>query len=315
MLSALSFPAEAQQPAKIPRVGWLAAASSTPTLNDAFRQGLSELGYVEGKNIVIVYRYETEGKFDRLLAFAAELVNLKVDVIFASGGGQPVLAAKKTTTAIPIVMSNVDDPVAFGLVESLARPGGNVTGPSATPGLGLHGKRLELLKEIFPKVSRVAVLWNDIPGSVISVREMEAAAPSLSIKLQSLFMREPNDLEQAFSAIKRERAEALVTINSPVVTSQLKRIVDLAAKSRLPTMSQESRWVEGGGLMSYTASDAESFRRAATYVDKILKGAKPADLPVEQPMKFEFVINLKTAKQIGLTIPQSVLYRADKVIK
>ena len=305
--------AQGQQPGKIPKLGWLAAASSTPSLNDAFRQGLHQLGYIEGKNIVIEYRRAE--KADQLPSLAAELVRLKVDVIFTSGGGQPTRAAKNATTTIPIVFSNIDDPVAFGLVDSLARPGGNITGLSATPGPGLPGKRLELLKESFPNISRMAVLWNAIPGSVVAKKEYEAAAQSLDIKLQSVEMRELNDLEQAFSAMKRERAEAVATINSPVVSSWLERIVELAAKSRLPTMSAESRWVEAGGLMSYGSSYPDLYRRAAIYVDKILKGRKPADLPVEQPMRFELVINLKTAQQIGLTIPPWMLMRADKVIK
>ena len=313
-LVAFTLPANAQQVEKIPRLGWLAAASSTPALNDAFRQGLRQLGYIEGENIVIEHRRAE--KADQLSSIAAELVRLKVDVIFASGGGQPVLAAKNATARIPIVMSNVDDPVAFGLVGSLARPGGNITGLSATPGLGLSGKRLELLKETIPNVSRVAILWYpDNPGSVISKREYEAAAEPLGIKPQSLEMRDPTDLEQAFSAMKRDRAEVLVTINSPAVTGQLKRIVEFAAKSRLPTIHQESRWANAGGLMSYGTSYPDLYRRAAIYVNKILKGAKPGDLPVEQPTKFELVINLKAAKQIGLTIPPNVLARADRVIK
>jgi putative tryptophan/tyrosine transport system substrate-binding protein len=314
VLLALSFPSGAQQPGKVPRLGWLASPGVTSGFYEAFRQALRELGYVEGKNIVIEYRRAE--KTDHLPSLAAELVRLKVDVIFASGGSQAALAAKNATTTIPIVMSNVDDPVAFGLVASLARPGGNITGLSATPGLGLEGKRLELLKESFPKLSRVAALLN--PNHPFALRfktEYETAAQPMGIRLQPLEMREPTDLEQAFSAAKRERAEVLVTINSPLVTSQLKRIVDFAAKSRLPTMHQESRWVEAGGLMSYGTDYASLYRRAATYVDKILKGTKPVDLPVEQPTKFELIINLKTAKQISVTIPQSVLYRADKVIR
>jgi putative ABC transport system substrate-binding protein len=215
LLLALSLPAEAQQPARIPKLGWLAAGSSTPTLNDAFRDGMRQLGYVEGTNLVILYRY-SEGKFDRLLDLATELARLNVDVIFASGGGQPVLAAKKATGTIPIVMSNVDDPVAFGLIESLARPGGNITGLSATPGLELNGKRLELLRDTLPKLAHVAILWN--PEHVLQVhikKEYEAAASRLGMKVQFLEMREPNDLEPLFSAIKKERAEALVTVNSP----------------------------------------------------------------------------------------------------
>jgi putative tryptophan/tyrosine transport system substrate-binding protein len=311
---ALCVPAQAQQAGKVPKLGWLASPGVTPDFSEAFRQGLRELGYLEGKNIVIEHRRAE--KTDQLPSLAAELVRLKVDVIFASGGSQAALAAKSATTTIPIVMSNVDDPVAFGLVASLARPGGNITGLSATPGLGLEGKRLELLKESFPKVSRVAALLN--PNHPFALRfktEYEAAAQPLGIRLLSLEMRDPIDLEQAFSAANRERAEVLVTINSPLVTSQLKRIVDLAAKSRLPTMHQERRWVEAGGLMSYGTDYAGLYRRAAVYVDKILKGTQPVDLPVEQPTKFEFIINLKAAKQIGLTIPPNVLARADRVIR
>jgi putative tryptophan/tyrosine transport system substrate-binding protein len=311
---ALCVPAQAQQAGKVPKLGWLASPGVTPDFSEAFRQGLRELGYLEGKNIVIEHRRAE--KTDQLPSLAAELVRLKVDVIFASGGSQAALAAKSATTTIPIVMSNVDDPVAFGLVASLARPGGNITGLSATPGLGLEGKRLELLKESFPKVSRVAALLN--PNHPFALRfktEYEAAAQPLGIRLLSLEMRDPTDLEQAFSAANRERAEVLVTINSPLVTSQLKRIVDLAAKNRLPTMHQERRWVEAGGLMSYGTDYAGLYRRAAVYVDKILKGTQPVDLPVEQPTKFEFIINLKAAKQIGLTIPPNVLARADRVIR
>jgi len=307
------FAAEAQRPGNVPKIGWLASGSSAPTLNDAFRQGLRDLGYVEGKNIVIEYRYAE--RFDRLPSLATELVHLKVDVIFASGGAQPALAAKNATTTIPVVMSNVGDPVAFGLVASLARPGGNVTGLSIVA-LELDGKRLELLKESFPEVSRVAVLWSPTnPGSVINKRQMEAPAQSLGIQLQSVEIRTPSDLEQAFSTMKRERAEAAITINSPVVINQLKRIVDLTAKNRLPAMHSERRWVESGGLMSYGPNYADLYRRAATYVDKILKGAKPANLPIEQPSKFELIINLKTAKALGLTLPPSLLLRADQVIE
>jgi putative ABC transport system substrate-binding protein len=314
LLLATVSSAAAQQVEKISRLGWLAAASSTPALNEAFRQGLQQLGYVDGQNIVIEQRRAE--KADQLASLAAELVRLEVNVIFASGGGLPVLAAKKATTTIPIVMSNVDDPVAFGLVASLARPGSNVTGLSATPGVGLSGKRLELLKETSPKISRVAILWYpNNPGSLASKREYDTAAQTLGIKPQSLEMREPADLEQAFSAMKKERAEVLVTINSPLVTGQLQRIVEFAAKNRLPTMHQENRWVEAGGLLSYGTSYPDLYRRGASYVDKILKGAKPAELPVEQPTKFELVINLKTAKQIGLTIPPNVLARADRVIR
>jgi ABC-type uncharacterized transport system substrate-binding protein len=316
-LSLASFRlAKAQQTKKVPRIGFLSSSSPSSARETigAFRQGLRDLGYIEGQNIAIEQRY-AEGVTERLPNLATELVRLKVDVILTPGTAD-TLATKNATTTIPIVMSNVDDPVAFGLIDSLARPGGNITGLSSGAGPGLYGKRLELLKESFPRVSRVAVLWNpDDPGSVINVRGMEAPARSLSLKLQSVEMREPKDLEQAFSAMKRERAEVLVTILSALVGSQRSRIVDLAAKSRLATMCVESQWVGAGGLMSYGPSYSELFRRAATYVDKILKGAKPADLPVEQPTKFEFVINLKTAKKIGLTIPPNVLVRADKVIR
>jgi putative tryptophan/tyrosine transport system substrate-binding protein len=246
---------------------------------------------------------------------AAELVRLKVDAI-VTGSTLPAMAAKRATTTIPIVFTTVDDPVAFGLIDRLGHPGRHITGLTSGAGPGLYGKRLELLKESFPRVSRVAILWNpDDPGSVVNVRGMEAPARALSFKLQSVELQEPNDLEQAFSAMKRERAEALVTILGALVGSQRSRIVDLAAKSRMATMCVESRWTEVGGLMSYGASYPDLYRRAATYVDKILRGAKPADLPVEQPTKFEFVINLKTSKRIGLTIPANVLARADKIIK
>ena len=316
LLLVLSVRAEAQQPKKVPSIGYLSTgspSSSTQTI-EAFRQGLHELGYAEGKNITIEYRF-AEGREDRLGQFASELVRLKVDVIFVSAT-VATLATKNATTTIPIVFTIVDDPIAFGLIDSLGHPGGNITGLTSGAGPGLYGKRLELLKESFPRVSRVAALWNpDDPGSVVNVRGMETPARSLSLKLQSVEMRDPNDLQQAFSAMKRERAEALVTILGALVGSQRSRIVDLAAKSRLATMSAESRWTEAGGLMSYGPDYADLYRRAATYLDKILKGAKPAELPIEQPTKFEFVINLKTAKQIGLTIPQSVLYRADKIIK
>jgi len=275
---------------------------------------LHEIGYVEGKNIFIEYRY-AEGKFDRLPVLAAELVHLKVDVIVAAGGTPAAQAAKNATTTIPVVMVGVADPVALGLVASFARPGANITGLS-TMSPELSTKRLELVKEIVPNVSRVAVLWNpDYPDAVISMRETKAAAPLLGIKLQFVEMREPNDLEQAFSAMKRDRADALVTINSPNIISQSKRVVDFAAKSRLPAMYSFREYVDDGGLMFYGASLTEMYRRAAIYVDKILKGAKPANLPIEQPTKFEFIINLKAAKQIGLTIPPKVLASADKVIR
>jgi putative tryptophan/tyrosine transport system substrate-binding protein len=312
----LPFCAEAQPTGKIPRMGWLAVDPYTTRarLNDAFRQGLLELGYVEGKNLVIEFR--SAEKFDRLPALAAELVRRKVDVIFAPEGPQSALAAKNATSTIPIVMMLVTDPVALGLVDNLARPGGNITGLSVGTGPELHGKRLELLKETFPKVSRAAVLWDPAnPGSVANKNAMEVPAQSLSIKLQSVEVRKPGDLEHAFSAMRRERAEALVTLSSPLIVTQLKRIVDLSAKSRLPAMYMDSRWVDGGGLMSYGPSYLDLYRRAASYVDKILKGANPSGLPIEQPTKFELVVNLKTAKALGLTIPPSLLLRVDQVIE
>jgi putative ABC transport system substrate-binding protein len=317
MLSALSLPAEAQQPAKVPRAGYV---STTGDANNpgpqigAFRQGLRDLGHIEGQNILVDYRY-IEGKMDRTPAFVAELIQLKADVIVVTGL-TPVRAAKEATKTIPIVMVTTQDPVTTGLVDSLARPGGNITGLARFT-RELSGKRLELLKEVVPKTSRVAVLSNAAePGAAIALKEYEEAASALKIQLQSLGVRGPNpDLEGAFQAATMRRANALITITGSLLSRYAKRIADLAIKNRLPSIYEGNVYVEAGGLMYYSANEAESFRRAAVYVDKILKGAKPADLPVEQPTKFEFVINLKTAKQIGLTIPQSVLFRADKVIR
>jgi len=307
--------AQAQQPVKVPRIGVLAPPSASFFSNriEAFRQGLRDLGYVEGKNIAIEYRY-AEGKLDRLPGLAADLVQLKVDVILtASEFG--VLAAKNATRTIPIVFAVTEDAVESGLVSSLARPGGNVTGLTVLAG-DLGGKRLELLKESFPKAAWVAFLWpSGGPRGKVPFTEMEAAAKALGLKLQSLPVRGLDDFEPAFEAAKREGAHALVTTPTSVINTQRDRIVDFAAKNRLPAMYASSEFVEAGGLMSYAPSYPDLFRRAATYVDKILKGAKPADLPVEQPTKFELVINVKTAKQIGLTIPPNVLARADKVIK
>jgi putative tryptophan/tyrosine transport system substrate-binding protein len=315
VLLAVAVIAEAQQPKKVPRIGWLllgSPSSANTARNEAFRQGLRDLGYIEGQNLIIEYR-DAEGKVDRLPDLAAELVRLKVDAIFTTSTAS-VQAAKKATTTVPIV-SVSGDPVGLGLVASLARPGGNVTG-LANFTSELAGKRLELLKEVVPRVSRVAVLWNpDAPSSTLRMRETEAAAPSLGIKLQPVDVREPNDFEHAFAALKKDRADALFPLRSPLISSQVKRIVELAAKNRVPGMYDASEFAEAGGLMSYGTMLADLDRRAATYVDKILKGAKPADLPVEQPTKFEFVINLKTAKQIGLTIPPEVLARATKLIK
>jgi len=317
MLFALSFPSQAQQPTKIPRIGLLqlrvAATLTAPDpLADAFRQGLRELGYVEGKNILIEHRYQ--GLDGRLPDLVAELVQLKVDVLVA-GPITAIRAAKEATKTIPIVIVTLQDPVVTGIVDSLARPGGNITGLTRLT-RELSGKRLELLAEVVPGMSRVGVLADaNLPGSAIGFKEYEGAARALKIQLQYIAARGPNpDLEAAFQAAKG-RASALITIGNPVLNRYTKRIADLAIRNRLPSMCEASDWAEAGGLMSYSADDAESFRRAAVYVDKILKGTKPADLPVEQPTKFEFVINLKTAKQIGVTIPQSVLFRADRVIK
>jgi len=314
LLLALCFPVQAQQPTKIPRIGYLSPTSPSvsPTRIEAFRQGLRELGYIEGKNIVIEYRY-AEGKFDRLPALARDLVSLKVDVIVAIGTAS-VEAAKDATQTIPIILSS-GDPVGSGHVASLARPGGNITGlTNLTP--ELVGKRLELLKEAVPRLSQVAVVWNpNSPAADLRMKEAEVAARSLHLQLHSAGVRSPNDLEPAFLTMKKERVGALITLRGPLIVNQSKRILDLAAKNRLAAMYDDRSTVEAGGLMSYGANQADLDRRAAYFVDKILKGAKPGALPIEQPMKFELVINLKTAKQIGLTIPPNVLARADKVIK
>jgi putative tryptophan/tyrosine transport system substrate-binding protein len=307
--------ATAQQPKKVPRIGYLSATSPSANVAriEAFRQGLRELGYVEGKNIVIEWRY-AEGKQDRLLALAAELVRLKVDVIVTAGPAS-TRPAKETTVTTPIVMAQVNDPVGNGFVAGLARPGGNITG-LATLAPELSGKQLELLKEIVSRLSRVAVLGNSIePGNAQALREVELAAGMFGVQLQHLDVLGPKDIETAFRAATKGRADALLALASPVLNDQRTQIVDLALSSRLPAIYPQTEYVEAGGLMYYGASTSDLFRRAATYVDRILKGAKPADLPVEQPTKFEFVINLKTAKQIGLTIPPNVLARADKVIK
>src|SRR5713226_6675919 len=315
LLFALCLPAEAQQAKKVPRLGFLSATSlSTISARiEALRQGLRELGYVEGKNIVIEWR-SAEGKADLLPALAAELVRLKVDII-VSGGASDTRVAKSATNTIPIVMTQDTDPVGLGYVASLARPGGNITGLS-TLASEISGKRLELLKEIIPKLSRVAVLGTSTrPGNAQSLKEVELAAGAFKVQVQYLDVLDGKDIETAFRAATKRRADAILVLQSPVFNSYRIQIVDLAVKSRLPAIYPQAEYMEAGGLMYYGASLTDMFRRAATYVDKILKGAKPADLPVEQPMKFEFVINLKTAKQIGLTIPPNVLVRADKVIK
>ena len=314
VLFALCFPAQAQQPTRILRIGILDAGSAS--LNsarlEAFRQRLREHGYVEGKNIVIEYRY-AEGKLERLPDLGAELVRLKVDVILATGSA--ILPAKKASATIPIVFAGSADPAGSGVVSSLARPGGNITGLS-NMAADLDGKRLELLKEVFPKVGRVAFLWGSGgPRGNLVLIDMEAAAKALGVKLQSLEVRRLDDFESAFARAKREGAQALITTTGALIKTQQRQVLDFAAKNRLPAMYPNNEFVEAGGLMSYAPNNADLFRRAADLVDKILKGTKAADIPVEQPTKFEFAINLKVAKQIGVTIPPKVLAQADKVIK
>jgi putative tryptophan/tyrosine transport system substrate-binding protein len=315
MLFALCSAAEAQHPAKIPRIGFLAASSApiAATRIDAFRQGLRALGYVEGKDIAIEFRF-AEGKPDQLPHYAAELVRLKVDIIITLGP-MDTRAARDATKTIPIVMGQDSDPVGSGVVASLARPGGNITGLSSLYP-EITGKQLELLKENVPTLSRVAVLGNSTePGNALLLKEMELASGALKVQLKYLEVRDPTDIETAFSAIRKDRADAVIVLRNPIASTRRQQIVDLAAKSRLPAIYVQPEWVEAGGLMSYAPDLRDNWRRAATYVDKILKGANPAELPVEQPTKFELVINLKAAKQISLTIPQRVLLKADKVIK
>ena len=307
--------ATAQQPTKVSRIGYLNANAPTtnPVRIEALRQGLRELGYVEGKNIVIEWRY-AEGKSIRLPALAAELVRLKVDVIVTSASVE-TRAAKEATSTIPIVMTNDNDPVGAGFVASLARPGGNITGLS-TLAPELNGKRLELLKEIVPRLANVAILASSTqPGYAQVLKEMELAVAALKVKPQYIDVLVAKDIESAFRAASEERADAVLLLSSSVLTSQRRQVVELAVKNRLPASYPRAEFVEAGGLMSYGPNINDLARRAATYVDKILKGRTPADLPVEQPIKFEFIVNLKAAKQIGLTIPPNVLARADRVIK
>jgi ABC-type uncharacterized transport system substrate-binding protein len=307
--------ADAQQTKKVSRIGYLSpsSASADSARVGAFRQGLLDLGYVQGKNIVIDYRY-AEGKPELLPDLAAELVRFKVDVIMTFGG-PGTLAAKGATKTIPIVITDVSDPVALGLIASLAHPGGNVTGLSPLA-KELSGKQLELLMEAFPRVSRVAVFLDQTSRSnALSLEEIKVAAGALQVALQPLQVRGPDDFEPTFSAVKRERAGALIVLRTASTNTYRARIVDFTAKSRLPAMYADSEFTDAGGLRSYGSNRLDLFRRAATYVDKILKGAKPADLPVEQPKNFEFIINLKAAKQIGVTIPPNVLARADRVIR
>jgi putative ABC transport system substrate-binding protein len=314
LLAVVGAVAEAQQSKRVPRIGFLFGA--TPSANtgriEAFRQGLRDLGYIEGKNIVIEERY-AEGKLDRLPALAAEVVSLKVDII-VTGSSPATHSAKNATVTIPIVMAQDPDPIANGFVASLARPGGNITGLSnLSP--ELSGKRLEILKEIIPRVSRVAVVGTSTqPGNAQALRETKVIAETFGLKLQYLDALNRSDIDTAFRAAAKS-ADAVIVLQSSVLDSQRGYILDLAVKTHLPAIYFTPEWVEDGGLMTYGVSFPDLYRRAATYVDKILKGRKPADLPVEQPTKFELVINLKAAKQIGLTIPPKVLARADKVIR
>jgi putative ABC transport system substrate-binding protein len=306
---------EAQQAPKVPRIGFLSTLSRSAMADriETFRQGLRELGYVEGNNIVVEWRY-ADDKPDRVSELVAELVRLKVDVI-VSGGNSATEAAKKATNTIPIVMTRASDPIASGFVSSLARPGGTITGLS-TLSPEINGKRLELLKETIPKLARLAVLGTSTsPGNAQELKEVEVAAGAFGVKLQYLDVLTSKDIEPAFRAATKGRAEAVLIMLGALGTSQRKEMASLELKIRLPVIYESARSVEAGGLMAYGVSSLDLDRRAATYVDKILKGAKPADLPVEQPKKFEFVINLKAAKQIGLTIPPNVLARADRVIR
>jgi putative ABC transport system substrate-binding protein len=314
MLFAFCTSAVAQQPQKVPRIGFLSlnSRSSTATNADAFRQGLRDFGYVEGRNIVIEWRY-ADGKSDRLPSLVSELILLEVNVIVTSATA-PAHAAKQATSTIPIVIANHNDPVGAGLVASLARPGGNATGLSNMQ-IELGGKRLELLKEV-KRVSRVAVLQiPSAPATPPQMKEIEAAASSLGVRLQPVGWETAKDLKTAFSTMIKGRADALITFSGPRFGLYRTQIIDLSTKNRLPAMYPDVVYVESGGLMSYGAKTTDLFRRAAVYVDKILKGTKPADLPVERPIKFEFIVNLKAAKEIGLTIPPNVLARADRVIK
>jgi putative ABC transport system substrate-binding protein len=319
MLLAVGVTAQAQQPKKVSRLGYLSpvdAATDSPRA-EGIRLALRELGYIEGQNVAIEYRY-AEGKVDRAPELAAELVRLKVDIIVVASGDQWIRAAKKATRTIPIVMTGQgSDPVKAGLVERLARPGGNVTGLTALA-RELGGKRLELLKEAVPKLARVAVLYDPAsPQGLHEVKELlPADASALKLTIQPWEIRAVDDFEKVFAALNKQRPDGLYALTAGgVMRPNRKRIVDFALKSRLPSVYGNTEAVDAGGLMAYGADLAESYRRVAYYVDKILKGAKPDDLPIEQPTKFELVINLKTAKQIGVTIPQSMLYRADKVIK
>jgi len=313
----LPLPAETQAPAKVLRIGTLASGARPPGQDWKqrwpFLEGLRELGWVEGQNIVVEDRW-ADAKTDRLPALAAELVRLKVDAIFALSWPAAV-AAKQATTTIPIVIMGAGDPVGTGLVASLAHPGGNITGLSDLSA-ELSAKRLELLKETVPKLSRVAVLWNSADGGMtLRFRQIQAAAPTLGVTARPLGVQEPDDFEQAFAAMTQERPDALFVVSDVLTRLHHKRIVEFATRNRLPVMYERREYVTNGGLISYGPSFPDLLRRVAALVDKILRGAKPADLPVEQPTRFELAVNLKTAKAIGLTIPQSILIRADEVIQ
>jgi len=316
VLLAVAVITDAQQPKKVPRIGYLSSTDPAreSTRAEAIRLALRDLGYIEGQNIAIEYRYG-EGP-DRASELAADLVRLKVDIILVAGGGRVIRAVKNATKTIPVVMMGEGiDPVEAGLVESLARPGGNVTGLTNLS-TELGGKRLELLKEAVPKVARVAVLYDPaIPGGVREVKEVLVAARALGLTTQSWEVRAADGFEKVFAALKKERPDGLYVTGGGLINVNQNRIADFALKSRLPSIYVRRQAVDAGGLMSYGAAVADNYRRVAYYVDKILKGAKPAELPVEQPTKFELVFNLKTAKQIGVTIPPNVLARADKVIK
>jgi putative tryptophan/tyrosine transport system substrate-binding protein len=312
LLLAHSVSAGAQQ-TKVPRIGVLILGAPPNANLDAFIQGLRELGYIEGKNLLIDYRF-AEGRAERLPELATELVRLKVDAIFTAGT-PAIFALKQATKTIPVVFFSTSDPVGTGVVASLAHPGGNITGISVLAS-DLWPKRLELLKEIFPKLTRVAMLWNKgNAGMALEAQATQEVAGPLGVSLQDRGVKDPNELDVVFLAMTKDRPDGFLALMDPVLNSYQKRILDFLAQNRLPAIFENRNWVEAGGLISYGANYADAHRRAATLIDKVLKGAKPADLPVEQPTKFELVVNLKTAKQIGLTIPPNVLARADKVIR
>ena len=313
LLFAPVYLALAQKPTSIPRMGVLYLGAPPNANLNIFVQELRELGYIDGKNIIIEYRF-AEGKAERLPELATELVRLKVHAIFTQGL-QPVFALKQLTKTIPIVFFSTSDPVGLGIVASLARPGANITGITLQAS-DLWPKRLELLKEIFPKLSKVAMLWNNgNAGMALEAKKTQEVAGPLGITLQDRGVKDPNELDTVFAVMTKERPDGFLALMDPVLNANQKRILDFLAQHRLPAIFENKDWVEAGGLISYGANYADAFRRAAVLMDKILKGAKPADIPVEQPTKFELVINLKTAKQMGLTIPDSVLFQADRVIK